>query len=370
MRSILIAVLPFGLAFVGCNPPNGVVGNPPAPVASVPAVNANPPPVKATRLLDNESFWGSFNGQVTINCRLEQCFPKDLAALVGCEARCLFTTAGYGLPEAVTRAFAGKKPVARGHTPNFIVAYGPPGSGKSTIVPALQHTAPADFPELDETTVSVNVDDVFQGGDVGKSYKKYREEIVTHTQDPEKRTLYTQRLYTYYRWIADQIADGILNQALAAKYNVLWETTGASKWPRHEIARINEYAYRTVVVYPVVDTEELIKRVHQRAQTDQQEAAPPEVIRQIVQKAQENLLELLPASPHFKRDACPENEKYCRAKRVIILDNNGEKGQESIIFDSKAPTRYCNEQNLTFINELAEALDAYANCQRNHLMMQ
>lgn len=292
----------------------------------------------------NDQVWSSYDGRSTVDCRYTACFPKDVAGVLPCDPRCLLTTAGHGTPEAVTRAFAGK--VAQERTPRFIVAYGPPASGKSRILPVLEKELATEVGALDPHTVSVNVDDVFQGGEVGRLYKQYRVKLVEQSPT-DKRTLYTQRLYALLRWSADQIADAILNQALAGRFNVLWETTGASTWPRHELGRLGSYGLDTLVVYPLVATDQLVERAARRAVEEGQEGAPPEQIRSAVVAAQANLVDLLPANAAIQREPCPAEERFgrdadgCRAKRVILLDNTGARGDERIAFDSQAPEARC-----------------------------
>jgi len=45
---------------------------------------------------------------------------------------------------------------------------------------------------------------VFQGGEVGVLYRRYRQRIVDATPDGARRTVRTQRLYALFRWVADQ----------------------------------------------------------------------------------------------------------------------------------------------------------------------
>lgn len=299
-------------------------------------------PCETTPLLQNEDYWADLGGRAAVNCKLTACFPRSLEASIPCDMRCIMTKDGFGQPEAVKRAFEGVKP-AQGSAPYFIVAYGPPASGKSSIASFLKRTFP-EFRGLDETLVSVDVDDIFQGGEVGEQYKSYRQKISQMMVSPATQQIYLQRLYVYYRWIADQISDQILNLALLGRYNVRWETTGASDWPRHEIVRINNYKYRTIVVYPLVKTDTLIERAKQRADAVGQEAMPAEQIRKTVDLAQEKLIALLALS------------------HVIIIDNNGEPGKETIYFDSARPASFCSMNKEAITRPLEQALTAFAKC--------
>lgn len=274
-------------------------------------------------LLENPCFWQTHAGHEWVSCEYSRCFPKDIGAEIGCAPRCLFTLNGFGEPEAMRRAFEGKSPVTDA-TPTFFVAYGPPASGKSRVVPVLRERIPEEFGQLDDP-VSVIVDDIFESGEVGALYKTYRRRIIERYGD--RSELYTQRLYFYLRWVADQISDSILNRALAGHYNVLWETTGQSDWPLHELGRASSYGYNTVVAYPLASTNALIERARLRAENDGQEAPPRDRMKQIVESSQTHLIDILPAGGELGRPACPADTQFgrgpkgCRAGRVILIDN-------------------------------------------------
>jgi hypothetical protein len=325
---------------------------------------ANPSAPVAEPLIDSAAYWhhGSFP-----SCEDTACFPKTFEAARMCEARCLFTKDGRGNAEGFDRAFAGKASPARGPR-FFIVAYGPPASGKGAILEYLsRHDAQEGFIN-ERNTISVNVDDIFQGGETGARYQQYRQQVLDKSSDAN-RTINTQRLYNAYRWIADQISDLTLNRAINDRYHVVWETTGQSNWPKFEISRINRYQYNTIVVYPLVRTSDLVVRAARRARETGPEPAPESVIRAAVGSAQANLVELMP-SPECAREAGPkgagtgavlyEGECSQRAHRVIILDNTGTKDAVSVFFDSANPTQYCGRRaellGLLQEQRLAEAL--------------
>ncbi len=333
----------------------------------IPVTLPTPEECTGVPLLENPCFWQTHAGQESISCEYSRCFPKDIGAEIGCAPRCLLTVNGFGEPEAVHRAFEGKSPV-RGATPTFFVAYGPPASGKSRIVPVLRDRIPEEFGQLDEP-VSVNVDDIFESGEVGALYKTYRRQIIDRYGDRSER--YTQRLYFYLRWVADQISDSILNRALAGHYNVLWETTGQSDWPAHEIGRISSYGYRTVVAYPLASTKTLIERARLRAETDGQEAPPLDRMNQMVESSQTHLIDILPAGVELRRPACPADAQFergphgCRAGRVILIDNTRARGRERITLDTDTPNAHCEalESVIAAVSlepSLVEALLHYA----------
>jgi hypothetical protein len=313
----------------------------------------------ALPFIKNNIIWGDFDGEPVIQCEYyDDCFPKKVDSTNSCPLRCLLTSKGYGVPDAVNEAFKDKFPPSSELRPAFIVAYGPPASGKSKIQNLLMNHIAKDFSGLLNTTVDVNVDRVFQAGEVGERFNFYRQEIKKAW--PTDAALYTQRLVNYVRWAADQIADNILNQALAGRMNVTWETTGSKVWwIQREINRIRSYGYEAIIVYPLVKNEDLLKRAQARTE---QEAAPPEKILKNVKDAQENLISLLPPHKEIIQEKCLEgttgykaindrlenNKNGCRSTRVILIDNSGLAGEESIAFD----TAHANQTRARFFKML------------------
>ena len=105
--------------------------------------------------------------------------------------------------------------------------------------------------------------------------------------------LLLQRLYFYYRWVGDQLSDAILNQALAERMHVIWETTGNSiEWTFKELSRVRRMGYRTLIVYPYVKFDLLLSRLEARKQQTGQDYASPSQIEEQVNLAKKNFEKL------------------------------------------------------------------------------
>lgn len=283
---------------------------------------------QSTPYLKNENAWkGKFP-------KCEDCFPLKIDATLPCAPACLFTKEGKGgTPEIVEHIFAGKVPPNDKLKPQFIIAYGPSGSGKSRILEI--------FPKINvKNVIEVNVDKIFQ---TNPRFKKQMDEIQSISDDP----LFTQRLYQYYRWIADQVADGVLNEALTQKYHILWETTGNSiGWIEKELARINSVGYETVIVFPLVSVSTLLNRVNKRAKLEKQVGASEEEIKTQSVNAQNNLIKFL------QKHNCPAwilKNVYakltsCNPTRVIIFTN--ETNTAEMLYDSNDLANESNKKNL------------------------
>lgn len=296
---------------------------------------------RTKNFLDNCDYWGNDNLNLEVKC--QNCFPKNIKSKVPCLPRCIFTPEGKGVPPVIEASFANKVKVPKDQTKYFIISYGPPGSGKSDVLSVLQRNQKLDTSVNQDNTISVNVDDTFQKGPLGQEYKKVQEKL--RPQGPK----YTQRLYTYYRWVADQVSDSILNLALLGDYNVLWETTGERiTWTRREIARIRELGYSVILVYPLVSLQELKRRLTLRSKKTGQEPTPELEMKTKVKKSLENLVDFL------YDIQCPEwvvrqlqlpKDAQCSPDRVIIYNNQQPKGQQVIMFDSENPQE--DIQNMT-----------------------
>jgi energy-coupling factor transporter ATP-binding protein EcfA2 len=280
--------------------------------------------------LDDPDYWVEGNGNVPV---CSKCFPVDVNSLKPCAPNCLFTARGDGAPLVVDHL------LSRVQLPTtaqryFVIAYGPPASGKSSILEVLGRLLPGEFPQLDaDHTVQVNVDRTFQEGPLAAVYAKARN--YARGRSP----LHGQRLYRYYRWVADQVADLLLNEALLQRYNVLWESTGESvAWTQREIARIRLLGYQVLLVFPLVGKAEIMRRLHARLD---QEGAPDDEMDGKITKASKNLLTLMtqPACPHWVQERLKKPDVVCYPHRVIIYDNEVAPGDQTILFDSNAPSQ-------------------------------
>ena len=258
--------------------------------------------------IENDKNWKKLdNGDWVYKC-VDTCFPKNIKSKNPCSPRCLYTNSGYGEPMNINIFFKKKKPP---NTPQktVYISYGPPGSGKGSVLEYIDKHLKV--PK--HTVIEVNVDSVIQDKKhtVGQQFEKYKNQIETNISASNKslkiKKKLTGRLYNYYRWVADQISDMILQKAMLSNYNILWETTGSSGIPY-----INEWikdkqtkGYTVKIIYPYVELETLKQRVKTRAEETGQIAASDEKITTMYNNAVNNLNK-------FKIDK----------KDIIIIDNN------------------------------------------------
>ena len=290
-----------------------------------------------SHFLDDDDLWVQHESIV----KCTECFPNNIKAMKPCLPSCVFTENGRGSPPVIEYTFKGKSPVADSETPYFIVSYGPPASGKSTIIEVLHRLIPSTTQTLKlDNIVPVNVDDIFQKGPLGQRFKAQMDAIKS---EQGTTPLHTQRLYMYYRWVADQISDIILNTALASRFSVLWESTGADiNWTQRELARINTMKYKTLLVMPLVSENELLARLARRAAIEKQEPAPVKEMSEKISSALDNILCFM------RKCACPawvtENLRVsadsCSPHRIVIYNNEVKPGKEELLYDSDSPMMY------------------------------
>lgn len=278
--------------------------------------------------LEDPDYWVPGKANVPL---CTKCFPIDVTSPKPCTPNCIFTSKWDGFPPIVDHLLSSVQLPTEPQR-YFVIAYGPPASGKSSILEVLDRLLPGEFPQLDaEHTVQVNVDRMFQEGPLAAVYTQARE--FARGRSP----LYAQRLYRYYRWVADQVADLLLNEALLQKYNVLWESTGESvAWTQREIARIRLLGYQVLLVFPLVGEAELMRRLRGRLG---QEATPDDEMPDKILKAAQNLRTLMtqPACPQWIKDRLKTPEAQCTPHRVIVYDNEAAPGRQTLLFDSDNP---------------------------------
>ena len=162
------------------------------------------------------------NGNEAAVC--DACFPQSATATHLCLPECIFPTSD--ILEVQEHVVEGK--VAPEGQPWFIIGYGPPASGKAGIVAALERLSA--FGVTPRNTVATEVDGLFQNRlSVGRRFSAQQERLSALARTDQEREQAAGRLYTAYRFVADQISDAVLWKAAARRMNVYYETTGACR---------------------------------------------------------------------------------------------------------------------------------------------
>jgi hypothetical protein len=254
--------------------------------------------------------------------------------------------------------FEGKRPVLN---PSLFLKYGPPASGKSTIMNLLLKVENLKLNSI----VDIMIDDIvvalpcyaerlemIEWYQKRLNSKELIDELFTNNS-PLKETLlpyleaqapddqknkleeYTrkrlegmdpskiafqlkQALYFAYRTTlyGDEISTHILDDAIAKKYNIAWETTGRKPdYIIQELQKARRAGYRTVCIYPFVLEQQLVDRIEKREEETGQLSAPVEWVREITKVAQNNIKYII---------------KY--VDKLYIYDNTGGPGEEKLIF--------------------------------------
>ena len=261
-------------------------------------------PEKLVPFLKNSKYWKRLpNGDEVFACK-KTCFPYKIDAPLPCLPRCVYTdNKGYDEYTGLSKFLYDKKP----NKPKTIfITYGPPASGKGSLQQVFR-----DLGKDETNMVDVNVDMIFQRSDlpIGVNYKSQLESIKQKYRNDINLKSYTQRLYSYYRWVADQISDMILQKAMLRNLDIKWETSGGSnvEYLKSFIEDKINSGYEVKIIYPVVSLNKLKERI--RARKDQ-EGASDEKIEAMVFAAQQGITQLI------------DNYKTNKQVDIIVLDNN------------------------------------------------
>lgn len=169
--------------------------------------------------------------------------------------------------------------------PKCIIAYGPPASGKGFITQKIK----TDFGIADNTLIDVNVDTA-----IGKipeyieeiktcvtNFSKYYSENVPIDDEKIKNlTSECVKIYFKYRSNGDYITNKLLEHSLANKINFIFETTGLSiDWTLSNVVeRAKKMGFETILFFPVVNSDVIIKRLYSRASVEGRMPSPDFVI--------------------------------------------------------------------------------------------
>jgi predicted ABC-type ATPase len=187
---------------------------------------------------------------------------------------------------------------------HFIITYGPPASGKSSVNKLLFDNDTYNIPS--KTVSFINVDNIIQ---LHPDYVRSREILINSNASHEELS----RLYDLYRSKADIISDRLLDKALLDGYNIIWETTGQYiTWTVKEIERIKRHGYKIWLAYPLVSRAGLKKRLEKR-KIEQQSVQNIDVY---IKAAGANLITLVDF-----------------VDRLILIDNTGDINSEYILLD-------------------------------------
>jgi predicted ABC-type ATPase len=195
------------------------------------------------------------------------------------------------------------------NNPHFYITYGPPASGKATIMDIVLKK----HGKTKNSVVEINVDDIVKKYE---PYIKQRDELEDrYSNNKEKLKGEFQALYMSCRKVlADEASDTLLDKALLRRHDIVWETNGKNiAWTVKEAVRIRKLGYEIVLVYPYVKRASLIERANNRKT---QESAPEKDIIDAADKAQLHLPKLI-------------NYVDC----VYIYDNNGAQNKQRLLLE-------------------------------------
>lgn len=272
--------------------------------------------------IENDKFWKSLpNGDQVLSCETNKitCFPYNINSTVPCLPSCIFTdNKGFNEYTGFDYFLKGK---TKTNNKTIIITYGPPASGKGSLQRVFQ-----DLGKDNANIVDVNVDMIFQNAElqIGQNYNEQLKAIQTKYQllgcDKTQIKKYTQRLYFYYRLVADQVSDMLLYKAMLNELDIKWETAGGQNttYLRSFISDKIDKGYKVIIIYPVVSFEKLKDRIQKRQEATGQEDATPEKIQEMINNAKTGIQEL---------DLFNKKEHNNQID-IIILNNDKDRGYD------------------------------------------
>lgn len=215
--------------------------------------------------------------------------------------------------EILRKAFEGK----RARHPIFYIKYGPPSSGKGSIMLNVLKRDNLN----DNSLITIDVDKIIESNPL---YIEKRDNFINTDNFTGKESLYFK-----YRREADIISTQMLNKAILDHFDVAWETTGTTvAWTIQEIKRIKKKGYDVTVVYPLVPVESLITRSKEREKKTGQTPASADQIRESAKRAIINIKTLID-----------------HVDNIYIYDNSGKYGEEYMIIEINNKWEWTKEDN-------------------------
>ena len=141
--------------------------------------------------------------------------------------------------------------------PIMLVSYGPPGSGKSSLLkkvfPYFNHDEHVCHHQLD-SFIRINVDDIINRFDEFTNVTSEQLEMYKHRQISFNQMIDSvSNIYFELRPEADTISTDFFMRSILSKYNIIYETTGNNiDWLSKDIKLAKENGYLIYLFYPFV----------------------------------------------------------------------------------------------------------------------
>ena len=206
--------------------------------------------------------------------------------------------------------------------PKMVILYGPPGSGKSSILKYLKENLKIDLP------VKILIDDIVIKT---SGYEEITDDIInkhaelsakiTSSTDKEELDKILNRLltdvYNKFRRLkgcGDDISNKLLEESLKARKNIIYEGTGRNSsidWLLNVCDRAKKEKYDVIIIFPFVKLDILKERVKKRYGKISSSKEPRLI--------DDNLLTSTFQESHnnFEKIA-----NYYNTDRVFVIDNN------------------------------------------------